>query len=424
MQAQENGNFSARQKSNGFLSVISDLHIHSKYSRATSPELNIENLEKWARIKGIDLLGTGDFTHPKWFKELKDSLIEKDGILQTKTGFNFIPQTEISLMYTDGRGRRIHLVVLAPNLEIVQQITDYLGKRGRLDYDGRPIFKIPCPEFTEDMMKISKDIEIIPAHAWTPWFGVFGSATGFDSIEEAFKDQAKNIHAFETGMSSDPAMNWRLSRLDKYSIVSFSDCHSFWPWRIGREATIFNLKEINYKNVIDAIRNNKINFTIETSPNYGKYHFDGHRLCDFSCSPEDTRKKYKGICPICKKPLVIGVMNRVDELADKDRPEGFERKNSKPFKSILPLHEILASSLGVSMNTKKVWEVYNNLIAKFGTEYEILLNSDIKEIAKLTDERIANYILRNREGKIQVKPGYDGEYGVPIFEQEKQGKLF
>ncbi|MBS3073538.1 DNA helicase UvrD [Candidatus Pacearchaeota archaeon] len=406
------------------MQIISDLHIHSKYSRATSKDLNIENLEKWARIKGVNLLGTGDFTHPKWFKELKDSLIEKDGILKTKTGFNFIPQTEISLMYTDGKGRRVHLVVLAPNLEVVQQITDYLGKRGRLDYDGRPIFKIPCPEFAEDMMKISKDIEIIPAHAWTPWFGVFGSATGFNSIEEAFKDQAKNIHAFETGMSSDPSMNWRLSKLDKYSIVSFSDCHSFWPWRIGREATIFDLKDVNYKNVLDAIRNNKISFTIETSPNYGKYHFDGHSACNFSCSPEETKKKYKGICPVCKKPLVIGVMTRVEELADKDRPEGYKRKDSRSFKTILPLHEILASSLGVSMNTKKVWEIYNNLISKFKNEYEILLNSDIKEIAKLTDERIANYILRNREGKIQVKPGYDGEYGIPIFEQEKQGKLF
>lgn len=406
------------------MQIISDLHIHSKYSRATSPDLNIENLEKWAKIKGINLLGTGDFTHPKWFKELKDNLIESDGILKTKNGFNFIPQTEISLIYTDGRGRRVHLIVLAPNLEIVQQITDYLGKKGRLDYDGRPIFKIPCPEFAEEMMKISEDIEIIPAHAWTPWFGVFGSATGFDSIEEAFKDQAKNIHSFETGMSSDPAMNWRLSRLDKYSIVSFSDCHSFWPWRIGREATAFELKEVTYKNIIDSIRTNKILFTIETSPSYGKYHFDGHRLCNFSCSPEETKEKYKGICPVCKKPLVIGVMNRVEELADKDRPDGFARKNSRPFKSILPLHEILASALGVSMTTKKVWEIYNNLIAKFGNEYEILLNADIKEIAKLTDERIANYILRNREGKIQVKPGYDGEYGVPIFEQEKQGKLF
>lgn len=411
------------------MQIISDLHIHSRHSRATSKDLSIDNLEKWAKIKGINLLGTGDFTHPEWIKELKEKLSEDGtGILKTKEGFSFILQSEISLVYSqDGKGRRIHLVILAPNFEIVEKITNYLKTKGRIDYDGRPIFKIPCPEFAEEMMKISKDIEIIPAHAWTPWFGIFGSVTGFDSIEEAFKDQSENIHSFETGMSSDPGMNWRLSRLDKYSIVSFSDCHSFWPWRIGREATVFELKELTYKAIIQAIRKesqeNKIIFTIETSPNYGKYHFDGHRLCNFSCSPEETKKKYNGICPVCKKPLVIGVMNRVEELADKNRSEGFIIKNAVPFKSILPLHEIIAACLNLDVSSKKVWEVYNKLLAKFENEYEILLNIDIRDIAKISGEKIANYVLLNREGKIKIKPGYDGEYGALIFEQEIQKKL-
>ncbi len=412
------------------MEVISDLHIHSKYSRATSKDLNVGNLEKWAKIKGIDLLGTGDFTHPEWILELKENLIEDGtGILKTKTGFNFILQSEISLVYSqDGKGRRIHLIILAPNFDIVEKITSYLKTKGRIDYDGRPIFNISCRDFAEKLIKISKDIEIIPAHAWTPWFGIFGSITGFNSIEEAFKDQAKNIHSFETGMSSDPEMNWRLSNLDKYSIVSFSDCHSFWPWRMGREATIFEVKELTYKSIIEAIRkegkDNKIKFTIETSPSYGKYHFDGHRLCNFSCSPKETKEKYGGICPICKKPMTIGVMNRVDELADKDRPEGFTPKKAIPFKSVLPLHEIIATCLGLSVSSKKVWEIYNNLIAKFNKEYEILLNTDIVEIANLSNEKIANCILLNREGKIKVQPGYDGEYGIPILELEKQKKLF
>ena len=403
--------------------IIADLHIHSRFSRATSKDLTIANLEKWARIKGLDLMGTGDFCHPEWIKELKKELKEDgSGILKTKSGFPFILSNEISFMYSQGgKGRRVHLVFLAPNFDVVDKITDYFKTKGRIDYDGRPIFKISCEEFAEEMMKISKDIEIIPAHAWTPWFGIFGSATGFDSIEEAFGEQAKNIHAFETGMSSDPGMNWRLSKLDKYAVVSFSDLHSFWPWRIGREATAFELEKLSYKNIIDAIRNKKIAFTIETSPSYGKYHFDGHRLCSFSCSPEESAK-LKGICPVCKKPLVIGVLNRVEELAD--RPEGFRPKDAIPFKTLLPLHELISSVLGSAMASKKVWQEYNKLIDAFGNELNILLNVSADELRKATAEKIVQVILKNREGKIKVKPGYDGEYGVLVLEAEKQEKLF
>src|SRR3989338_2357073 len=304
------------------MKIIADLHIHSRFSRATSKELNIKNLEKYAKIKGLNLLGTGDFTHPEWLKELKNELTEDEtGILKTKTGFNFILQGEISLIYTqDGKGRRIHNVLLAKNLDVVEQINEALLKRGRLDYDGRPIFNLSCIEFTEMMKSIDKDIEIIPAHIWTPWFSLFGSMSGFDSVEECFKDQAKFIHALETGLSSDPAMNWRLSQLDNYTLISNSDSHSFWPWRIGRECNIFDIK-LAYDAFIKSLKT-KEGFieTIEVDPSYGKYHFDGHRLCKVCMSPKDAIKN-KNICPKCGRKLTIGVLHRVEELAD--REEGF-----------------------------------------------------------------------------------------------------
>ncbi len=407
------------------MQIISDLHIHSRFSRATSHELNIPNLEKWANIKGVDLLGTGDFTHPLWIQEIKDNLKDEgEGILKTLNGFPFILQTEISLMYSQGgKGRRVHIVILAPNLETVQQISSYFGKKGRLDYDGRPIFGIPLPEVVESLKEISDDIEIIPAHIWTPWFGLLGSKSGFDSYEEAFDDQVKHIHTLETGLSSDPKMNWRLSKLDKYTIISSSDLHSFWPWRLGREATILDLPKLTYKNIIKAIRKKEgYKGTIEVNPAYGKYHFDGHRLCNFSCPPKEAREKYKNICPICHKPLTIGVEHRVEELAD--RKEGYKPKNAFEFKILLPLHEILSKLLGSAMATKKVWAEYNKLIDKFKNEYNILLNVPVEDLRKVTTDKIAGAIIKNREEKIKVKPGFDGEYGQAIIESEKQEKLF
>ena len=286
------------------MKIISDLHIHSRFSRATSKNLDLANLEKYARIKGVTLLGTGDFSHPKWIKEVKTELVEKEqGVYKTKTGFPFILSNEISLMYSqDGRGRRVHLVLLAPTLEVVDQITDYLKTLGRIDYDGRPIFGRSCIEVTEALKKISDKIEIIPAHAWTPWFGIIGSKSGFDSLEQAFGDQVKHIYSLETGLSSDPPMNWRVSSLDKYTLLSFSDLHSYWPWRIGREATLLNLKKLTYDNLIKAIRTRKgYEGTIEVDPAYGKYHWDGHRNCGVILSPRETRKA-KGSCPKCAKP--------------------------------------------------------------------------------------------------------------------------
>lgn len=406
------------------MQLAADLHVHSRFSRATSNALTIPNLEKWAKIKGINLLGTGDFTHPEWLSELKQQLSDDGtGILKTQNSFPFVLQTEISLMYSQGnRGRRVHLVVLAPNFEIVNQISEYLGKHGRLDYDGRPIFGMAAVEVVEALKGISDDIEIIPAHIWTPWFGLLGSKSGFNSFEEAFQDQTKHIYALETGLSSDPPMNWRLSKLDRYTIVSFSDSHSFWPWRLGREATLFDLKELTYQNLIKAIRTKQgYSGTIEVDPAYGKYHWDGHRFCSFSCSPKESAKR-NNVCPICKRPLTIGVENRVEELAD--RSEGYKPKDAVPFKTLLPLHEILSKLLASSMATQKTWQEYNALIKEFKDELNILLNVPLEQLRKVTTDKIAQIIIRNRENKIKVKPGFDGEYGQAILETEKQEKLF
>lgn len=406
------------------MQVIADLHIHSRFSRATSHDLTIANLEKWAKVKGLNLLGTGDFSHPEWLKELKQEILEDgSGVLKTKSGFPFILSNEVSLMYSqDGKSHRIHLIILAPSFNIVDKITSYLKTKGRVDYDGRPIFNLSCDEFAKAMFEISGDIEIIPAHAWTPWFGIFGSATGFGSIEEAFKERAKHIHSFETGMSSDPAMNWRLSKLDKYTIVSFSDSHSYWPWRLGREATVFNLKEnFTYNNIIKSIREKNIAFTIETSPSYGKYHYDGHRFCKFSCSPEEAERR-RNICPVCNKPLTIGVLHRVNDLAD--RSQEFKPEGSRPFKTLLPLHELISKVLKTSISAKKTWQEYNKLIESFDNEFNILLNVPFEELRKVTIPEIATVIIKNREGKIKVKPGYDGQYGELVLEGEKQETLF
>jgi len=396
------------------MEIIADLHLHGRYSRGTSKQLSIDNMEQYSRLKGTNLLGTGDFTHPEWIKELKSKLTtEEDGIYKTKSGFSFMLTTEISLIYTQNKkGRRIHNVVLAPNFEVVDQITDWLLTKGRVDYDGRPIFGMDCMEFVEGLRNISTDIEVIPAHIWTPWFSLFGSNSGFDTVKEAFGDQTKHINALETGLSSDPAMNWRLSQLDKYLLVSFSDAHSYWPWRMGREATVFDTK-LTYKDILNAIRNKQhVTSTIEVDPGYGKYHLDGHRNCNICMEPVKALK-VKNICPKCKKPLTIGVLHRIEELAD--RPEGYVPRQHIPFKSLIPLSEILAALLKTSVATKKVWAEFYKLVTKERSELDVLLRTPKQELEKLTDQKIAEAIIEIREGKIKVKPGYDGVYGVPTF---------
>jgi len=405
--------------------IFADLHLHSRFSRACSKELNFDNLVKWAKIKGLDLLGTGDFTHPIWFKEIKEKLKPNGKGIYSYKNFNFIITGELSFIYTkDGRGRKVHLNLLIPNIEVAEEINSFFDSRGfRRDYDGRPIFGISCEEFVKEMMKISKDIEIIPAHIWTPYFGVFGSMSGFDSLEEAFGSQVENIHAIETGISSDRGMNLKIKEFSekKISIVSFSDSHSFWPWRLGREATIFR-KTDSFFEIIRQIRENDFIGTVETEPAYGKYHWDGHANCGFSCSPEES-KKLNGICPKCKKKLTIGVENRVESLAD-----GVEEEKNKIELKILPLHEIISLYKNIGINSKGVWMIYNSLIGKFENEFNILLNVSKEDLinSRLADEKLVDLIIKNREAKIKVKPGYDGVYGEAIFEgvREKQGKLF
>jgi uncharacterized protein (TIGR00375 family) len=396
--------------------LFADLHIHSRFSRACSKNINFENLVKWAKIKGLGLLGTGDFTHPVWLNEIKELRDNGKGFYYYRD-FPFIITGEIALIYTQEKGRRIHLVLLVPSVEIAEKINSYLDTKGRRDYDGRPIFKIPGDEFVREMMKISKDIEIIPAHIWTPWFGVFGSMSGFNSLKECFKEEFENVHAIETGISSDPEMNWKIKELENKAIVSFSDAHSFWPFRLGREATIFK-RVVSYKDLIEQIRENSFVGTIETDPAYGKYHWDGHRGCDFSCGPEKT-KELNGICPKCKKSLIIGVENRVKELASEDSNHEIKKK----YYTLLPLHEIISLAFGFGMQSGKVWNVYNSLIKSFGNEFNILLNVSKEDLinAEVSDKLI-DLILKNREGKIKVKPGYDGTYGQAVF-GEKQKTL-
>ncbi len=408
------------------MKTIVDLQIHSRFARATSKYITLENLEKYARIKGLNLIGTGDFQHPIWNKEIKNTLKEDDkGILWSKNKFPFLWQTEVSLMFSQGGKRRaVHLLIFSPNGRIADRIIEYLASKGRLDYDGRPIFGISCRDLVKEVKEIDDRIEIIPAHAFTPWFGLYGSDSGFDSIEECFGELSNKIYAIESGMSADPPMIWRLKEFveGEINIVSFSDAHSMWPWRLGREATIFELNELSYENIMKAIRTGKgLVGTIETPPEYGKYHYDGHRNCNFSCSPVES-KKLNGICPICKNKLTIGVENRIDTIAKEK--EGHKPENAKPFHRLLPLHELIALCFELKLESQKTWQIYNELIEKFDNEFNILLNvSEELMLRQKMDSKLIEIILLNRTGKLRVKAGYDGVYGQ-ILLPEKQARLF
>lgn len=419
---------------------ICDFHIHSHYSRATSKDMNIAELDKWARIKGVDVLGTGDFTHPLWFRELEEKLEPaEDGLFKFKKGdspIRFILTVEVSSIYSQGgQVRRIHNIVFAPTFSAAQKLNRRLGEVGNLRADGRPILGLPAHELLKMVLDVSEDCLLVPAHAWTPWFSVFGSKSGFDSIEECFGDLSKYIYAIETGLSSDPAMNWRLSALDNITLISNSDCHS--ARRIGREANVFEGKELNYKNIIDAIkrRANPLKFveTVEFYPEEGKYHYDGHRDCKVSLSPKESHK-IKQLCPKCGRPLTIGVLSRVEELADRppfDKSTRGKPESAIPFRSLVPLDEIIGEALKIGPQTKGVAKYYNNLIESFGNEFKILLDMPIREIEKASLPEIAEALRRVRDGELFIEPGYDGEYGkVKIFKdgerrsKKEQGNLF
>jgi uncharacterized protein (TIGR00375 family) len=387
--------------------------------------MNLDGLSNGAKIKGLNLLGTGDMLHPTWFKILKSKLepVEGTGLFKYK-GVWFTLTGEIATYFTfENKMKRVHHVIHAPSFEIVEQIGEKLRKYGDLTADGRPILNITPPELVEMLMEISKDILIYPAHAWTPWMSCFGSRSGFDSIEECYQDQTKYIYALETGMSSDPAMNWRLSSLDKFTLLSNSDSHSPWAWRLGREANVFDLKEITYWEIFDTIKKKdkkRFLYTIETSPFYGKYHYTGHRLCNVSLTPQQALR-LNNICPKCGKKLTIGVLQRVEELAD--RPEGFVPKDAIPFKTLLPLYETISFSWGSGeLYSKKVLQEHDKLIEKFGNELNVLLNVSKEELLKVTNEKIADSIIKVREGKVKYIAGYDGVYGKPIFDEKFENK--
>ncbi|MDD5433291.1 MAG: endonuclease Q family protein [Candidatus Pacebacteria bacterium] len=412
---------------------VADLHIHSKYSRATSPQTDLEHLSAWAKIKGIKVLATGDFTHPIWFKELQEKLMESEsGLYKLRSGDNgtrFILSSEISCIYKkNNRVRKIHILVLAPNFEVVKKINVKLNAIGNLKSDGRPILGLDAKELAKIIFSASQDCLVIPGHIWTPWFSLFGSKSGFDKIEDCFEEITPQIYALETGLSSDPQMNWQLSALDRFALVSNSDSHS--PEKIGREANVFNTN-LSYLAIVEALKAKdpkKFLFTVEFFPEEGKYHFDGHRVCNIVFNPEQT-KKAGGICPVCKKPLVVGVSNRVIELAD--RPLGYKPENAIDYKSIVPLKEVISEVLGVGPHSKQVSIKYEEMIKKYGSELSILLEIPISELEKTVPSQIAKAIDLMRQGKVKVNPGFDGVYGkIHILEDEdknskqKQPKLF
>ncbi len=415
------------------MEYITDMHLHSRYSRATSRDLNIPGLYRGARLKGIDIIGTGDFTFPAYVAEMEKELEPIGGglysfkrkgdvsIVPVKNDRDpkFIITTEISNIYKrHDKVRRIHTVIIAPGLDEVKALNRQLDKVGNLKADGRPILGMDVADMAELIWNVSEDFIIIPAHAWTPWFAIFGSKSGFDSIEECFGDLTPKIFAIETGLSSDPAMNWRLSQLDNVSIVSNSDAHSL-P-NLGREATAFELEVASIQSIKTALQKgaserDRIAYTIEFYPQEGKYHYDGHRDCRFACDPKET-KRLKGICPKCKKPLTIGVDNRVEELADRQEP-----KKLGEFKYIVPLREIIADALGQQKNTKRVQETYNEMIRAIADEFTLLLKTPLTQIAAFGISEIAEGVRRVREGEVRIEPGYDGEYGVvSVFAPDEQ----
>jgi len=405
--------------------IITDFHIHSKYSRATSYDMDLEHIFQSAQEKGITVVGTGDFTHPEWFDQLKKELEPaEEGLYRLKdkdSDVRFVVTGEISNMYTrNGKGRRIHSLIILPSLESAEKINNILSLQGNIKSDGRPILGMD----TEELLKIIIDTEpsalFVPAHILTPYFGIFGSISGFNSLEEAFGKNAKYIYAMETGLSADPAMIWRIPDGRKMTLISNSDAHS--PSKLGREVNVFDT-ELSYSAIRDAIikkDKSKFLYTIEFFPQEGKYYYDGHRLCTVSMSPEQ-RKKVEGICPKCGRKLTVGVLSRVDELAD--RKDGFVAPDAIPYKSLVPLREIIAESIGIGSRTKGVEKQYQILIQKFSNEFNILLDVPFEELNGFTLPMIAEAIKRVRSGKLIIEPGYDGKYGkVKIFQEKKRKK--
>ena len=408
--------------------MIADLHIHSRFSMATSKEGTPENLDFWARKKGISLIGTGDFTHPVWREELKERLVsEGNGLYRLRDeyvkeesrkfpgeGTRFVVSGEISSIYKkNGKTRKVHNVILLPGLEAADAMAQRLEKIGNIHSDGRPILGLDSHDLLEMMLDVCPEGILIPAHIWTPHFSVLGAKSGFDSVEECFEELAPYIHALETGLSSDPAMNWRISKLDRYQLVSNSDAHS--PSKLGREANLLDI-DCSYEGFYRAIQTGEgLEGTVEFFPEEGKYHFDGHRKCGVSLSPVEA-ERLGGICPVCGKKLTMGVDHRVEQLAD--RAEGFVKKDGKKYESLVPLPEVISTCMGYSAASKKVQGCFEQMIQTLGTEFDILRNVPSEDIKSCAGERIAEGIENVRTGNVKRIPGYDGEYGkIELFEE-------
>ena len=410
------------------MKTIADLHIHSRFSMATSKEGTPENLDFWARKKGISLIGTGDFTHPVWREELKERLVsEGNGLYRLRDeyvkeesrkfpgeGTHFVVSGEISSIYKkNGKTRKVHNVILLPSLEAADAMAQHLEKIGNIHSDGRPILGLDSHDLLEMMLDVCPEGILIPAHIWTPHFSVLGAKSGFDSVEECFEELTPYVHALETGLSSDPAMNWRISKLDRYQLISNSDAHS--PSKLGREANLLDI-DCSYEGLYQAIQTGQgLEGTVEFFPEEGKYHFDGHRKCGVSLSPVEA-ERMGGICPVCGKKLTMGVDHRVEQLAD--RAEGFVKKDGKKYESLVPLPEVISACMGYSTASKKVQGCFEQMIQTLGTEFDILRNVPSEDIKSCAGERIAEGIENVRTGKVKRIPGYDGEYGkIQLFDE-------
>ncbi|MEM2087965.1 MAG: endonuclease Q family protein [Thermoproteota archaeon] len=394
-----------------------DMHIHSKYSRATSADMTLENIAFCAKLKGLNIVGTGDCTHPKWLKDLKRKLVEEyAGLYRLRDEKNpeqatlFLIQGEVNTVYQDEDAvKRIHHVMLFPDFDTVKQVCDALKHIGDLSVDGRPLLKCSSPELVEILKSVSDNIEVFPAHVWTPHFSIFG-LHGYTSVKECYKDRSGEIHALETGLSSDPLMNWRVSGNDRYTLVSNSDSHSYYPWRLGREANLMLLEELSYWSILNALRKHgrsRIILTVETYPEYGKYHYPGHRGCSVSLRPE----KYfelKGVCPVCGRRLTPGVETHIEEFADRSR--GIKPRDASDYIHLIPLSEIIGYVYSTSPNSKKAWSIYYSLIKNFGSEYRLLVETPVEEIAK-HDKKLAYMVEMIRRDRVKIRPGYDGVYG-------------
>lgn len=397
--------------------VFADLQVHSPYSRATSQNMNLRDLDRFSRVKGLGIVGTGDFTHPDWRRELSRSLEEAEstGLYRLKgmQSVYFMATGEVNTTYIfEGKSRRVHHCLLAPSIESAEAVSSRLSRFGNLASDGRPTLQMSSPELVDEVLEADRRCVVFPAHAWTPWFSLFGANSGFDTIADCYQDRLDRIFALETGMSSDPGMNWRLSKLDQFSLVSNSDAHSAWPWRLGREANVFELEQVTYDSLIAAIRDKdpeRLLFTIETSPEYGKYHWTGHRACHVSMSADEARKAGDR-CRKCGKTMTRGVEERVEELAD--RPVGFEPKNRIGYRHLLPLSEIIAAIIEeANPASAKVWDTYNALVDKFGSEYSVMLDVPEEQLVQEAGSELSNAILKVRRDEVFVEPGYDGVYG-------------